>query len=156
MVFCWRCVSSSCLSLSPNQLPSKTLKMKREWIWFGILKTSYFFTRWWWKHFRWTTQEKNHFNYDKFSEYLICAIEVIASVITWQPYQGIPQQQIACLITFFPWLLCFQKWKCQSESKIRLCFAYWFRSITSHMDLSLWFISGTSHSFRSRSMLHPC
>ena len=26
----------------------------------------------------------------------------------------------------FPWLLCFQKWKCQSENKIWLCLAYWF------------------------------
>jgi len=26
----------------------------------------------------------------------------------------------------FPWLLCFQKWKCQSESKIWFCFVYWF------------------------------
>ena len=96
-----------------------------------------FFIRWWWKHFRWTTQEKKHFHYDKFSEYMICAIEVIASALTWQTYQSIPQQpgnrQIARQIVFFPWLLCFQKWKCQSESKIQLCFAYWFRSITSHI-----------------------
>ena len=44
--------------------------------------------------------------------------------------QGIPQQQgtwqITCLIVFFPRLLCFQNWKCQSESKIWLCFAYCF------------------------------
>jgi len=26
----------------------------------------------------------------------------------------------------FPRLLCFQKWKCQSESKMRLYFTYWF------------------------------
>ena len=44
--------------------------------------------------------------------------------------QGIPQQlgtgQTASLIGFFPWLLCFKKWKCQSESKIWLYFSYWF------------------------------
>ena len=29
----------------------------------------------------------------------------------------------------FPRLACFQKRKCQSESKLRLCFAYWFFGI---------------------------
>jgi hypothetical protein len=48
--------------------------------------------------------------------------------------QGIPQQmgtgQIVCLIAFFHGLvLCFQKWKCQSESKIRFCLAYSFLRI---------------------------
>ena len=65
-------------------------------------------------------------------------------------------EKLPVLIAFFPHLLCFQKWKCQSESKMRLCFAYWFSSITSRMDLSAWFISGTSHSLRSRSILCPC
>jgi len=55
--------------------------------------------------------------------------------------QGIPQQrgirQIARLIAFFPRLLCFQKWKCQSESKIQLCFAYLFCRIPpSALELS--------------------
>ena len=55
--------------------------------------------------------------------------------------QGIPQQpgnrQIAYLIAFFPQLLCFQKWKCQCESKISICFAwspFYFRIINLFLE----------------------
>jgi len=55
--------------------------------------------------------------------------------------QGIPQQpgtgQIARLIAFSPQLLYCQKWKRQSESKIRLCFAYWFSVFASLVWFSM-------------------
>ena len=46
------------------------------------------------------------------------------------------------------WLLCFQKWKCQSESKIQLCFANWFSRIASRMGL-LQFMFFHSYSFKN-------
>ena len=77
----------------------------------------------------------------------------------WLHRQGIPQQpgswQIPRLIAFSPRILCCQKWKRQSESKIRLCFAYWFSVIASLVWFSVVF-SGTSYDFRLRSILHPC
>ena len=55
--------------------------------------------------------------------------------------QGIPQQpgtgQIARLIAFFPGYFVLKKLICQSESKIQLCFAYWFFRIPpSTLELS--------------------
>jgi hypothetical protein len=73
--------------------------------------------------------------------------------------QGIPQQpgtgQIASLIAFSPRLLCCQKWKRQSESKIRLVLHTGLAWSPLLYGLA-WFISGTSYDFRSRSILHPC
>jgi hypothetical protein len=73
-----------------------------------------------------------------------------------KPYKGIPQQpdnrQIAHLIAF-------QKWKCQSESKIWLCFTYmfyriplfYFRIITSYLKMNgmpcLWNQDKDFHEF---------
>ena len=54
----------------------------------------------------------------------------VSLLLVYLCIQGIPEQlgtgKIACLIAVFPQLFCFPKWKCQSESKIWLCFVSGF------------------------------
>ena len=68
----------------------------------------------------------------------------VSLLLVYLCIQGIPEQpetgKIARLIAVFPQLFCFQNWKCQSESKIWLCFVSGFTLIAQTENFRIFFI----------------